>query len=544
MQYLPSLAGDTGSMERWLSKAEQNAAFQHPGGVRVLDWGVDGEEAYWVSESVSGVDLRAVLTAVRSSGKRLGIPAAIYLVREILEVLAVAHEQVPPLVHLDLDPHSVLLRDDGRVVLTHFGTWDTLSPAEAARRRFDRGRVHYLAPELARSLPGDARSDVFSVGAILFELLAGERPFKAATQLLVAIAVAEGRRKSLHGLGLGLPDGLADVVESMLAVPLDERFQNARAALNALNCVAGELQGAREECLDWIQEIKPPQTMQFRPRTKAGAAAMISNGTAEFDVAAYLERAKAEVWPSPGNLAVPAPEAPASLLPPPLVEFSMPPADSWLRAPEQDPFPTGSYRTPLPHLNPELLPSASPGSAADDAFLAPPPLFSLAGSAAPAFLPPPSANRFLSDAGGAEAPPDFAAPRASLLAKDGGTSIFRRRTQGQLSAVSLPDSPHALAMPLAELPPLEALSTPLPLAEPAVDVAAPFLLPTAATPTDAWTDSEWREPSNTLFQMKSYAKQVTVRSGPRVPLWVVLLLSVLFGFVAVSGAFFVFRLLS
>src|SRR5690606_6572685 len=141
--------------------------------------------------------------------------------------------------HLDLCPQSVLLRDDASVVVTEFGMWESLDAAEAARRRFDLGRVHYLSPELARSLAGDARSDVFSVGAMLYELLAGERPFQARTQLLVAIAIAEGKRKSLREVDASFPEGLVDIVDSMLALDPDERFQSARAARNALSNIAG-----------------------------------------------------------------------------------------------------------------------------------------------------------------------------------------------------------------------------------------------------------------------------------------------------------------
>jgi serine/threonine-protein kinase len=232
-QLLARFSTDHSTPARWLERIERHAALDHPGAVRIFDWGVSEGEAYAAVEAVDGLDLRRLLAYVRQADGKLSPSASVYLLRGLLAVVADAQEQGLA-AHLDLDPRSVLLRPDASLTLTEFAMWEALPAAEAARRRFDRGRVHYLAPELARSLPGDARSDVFSAGAILFELLTGERPFVARTHLLVAMAIAEGKRSPIHELGLSLPDGLTEIVETMLARLPEERFQSARAALHAL----------------------------------------------------------------------------------------------------------------------------------------------------------------------------------------------------------------------------------------------------------------------------------------------------------------------
>jgi serine/threonine protein kinase len=215
-QLLPAFARVPAIASAWLECAEHNSRLDHPGCSRVLEWGEALGESYLTLPMAAAVPLRELLQAATKAALWPSLEAVVAIAEGALSALAHAHAEFG-LSHLDLDPHALLLRKDGSVLLTEFGMWRAL-PAEAAtRERFDRGRVAYLCPELTKSLAGDARSDVFSLGAILYELISKERPFHGATQLVTAMAIAEGRRRPLRELAPQAPELLCDIVETMLA---------------------------------------------------------------------------------------------------------------------------------------------------------------------------------------------------------------------------------------------------------------------------------------------------------------------------------------
>jgi serine/threonine-protein kinase len=208
-QLLPAFARVPSIASAWLQCAEENSRFDHPGCLQVLDWGDALGESYLSLPALPALSVRELLAAAAKSGVWPSAQAVVSIATDALIALAYVHGGFE-LAHLDLDPHALLLRKDGSVLLTEFGMWRAL-PAEAAtRERFDRGRVAYLSPELTKSLPGDVRSDIFSLGAVLYELLGKQRPFQGATQLVTAMAIAEGRRRPLRELAPEAPE-LRDV---------------------------------------------------------------------------------------------------------------------------------------------------------------------------------------------------------------------------------------------------------------------------------------------------------------------------------------------
>jgi serine/threonine protein kinase len=233
-QLAPSVTVDNGLVARWLQVAALNADLQHPACTQVEDWGVYEGAAYVVSRQASGVALRVLLEAVQASGASLAAELVAPIGVMILEALDYAQRREPALLHLDLDLEGITVRSDGSVVLPEFALWSVLSPKDVARCRFDSGRVQYCSPELVQSREGDCRSDVFSVGAVLYQLLTGELPFVGTTQLVVAMAIADGKRVAVRTRAPDAPESLCDILESMLATRAAERFQTPAAAANAL----------------------------------------------------------------------------------------------------------------------------------------------------------------------------------------------------------------------------------------------------------------------------------------------------------------------
>lgn len=233
-QLAPELAREAETATRWLDTAARNARLSHPACAQVVDWGRAGDDAFVVSRWDAALSLRTLLSSEEDGA--LAPDIAVYVGCALLE--ASAHAHTDGLAHLDLDPDGVLVRHDGSLRLPEFGLWGALPPRDVARRRLACARVHYVSPELVRGQSVDARSDVFSIGTMLCELLTGRRPFAGATQLVVALAIAEGRRARVAAQAPALPDALSEVLETMLATDAAARFQSSAAAHAALHSAA------------------------------------------------------------------------------------------------------------------------------------------------------------------------------------------------------------------------------------------------------------------------------------------------------------------
>ncbi len=511
-QLLPSFSDDPSLTERWLHKAEQNAAVSHPGCARVLDWGRCNGEAYLAVEYVEGVGLKHILRALRGAGERLPLSVAVYVARSALDALAHGHDLLPPLPHLDVSPYSLIVKPAGALSLTEFGMWDALGPADVARLRFDRGRVNYVSPEQAKSQPAGARSDVFSLGMVLHEMLVGHLPFAGATQLVVAMAIAENKRKPLRELAPSLPQDLCEVVEHLLAHKPEERFQTARAALNALTAVGP------------VDPSAPVLLAEIAART------------------AHAGKSSAPPTPEKPPLPVqPAPSAPSPR--------------GWA---SPAPLPRAEDERRTEQWDLSAMRVAVPASVTPPASVAPPSMTPPGASGrSPGPVPPP----LLLDAHvgfGAAAPPDSAHPLRSSPVPPAMLPVSAPVLAVPAPVLAAPaPSPDGASSPVQPPPASAKPSTPVGVVAPAT---APSPLATsdgkpgylsASTPPDAAPalamprtgDGGWQEPSKTLFQMKSYAKGATARGTSKTPLWLAVVLATIFGFAAVAGGYLALRLM-
>lgn len=166
---------------RFVREAKAAARLSHPNVVAVFDQGADAGALYLVMEYVAGHTLRELLT----ERGRLPPGEALAVVEPVLAALAAAHDA--GLVHRDVKPENVLLADDGRVKVADFGLARAVADANHTVGLLI-GTVAYLAPERVADGRDDARSDVYSVGVLLFELLTGRTPFAGNTPILAATA--------------------------------------------------------------------------------------------------------------------------------------------------------------------------------------------------------------------------------------------------------------------------------------------------------------------------------------------------------------------
>ncbi len=216
------LSADPEEVARFEREAVNAARLDHPNIVRI--WDVDEHDGrpFIVMELVEGEDLGDLLLR----HPRLSPERAARIVREV--ALALEHAHGKGIVHRDITPGNILLGRDGRVKITDFGLALEADRAEDSRDGTVTGTPHYLAPEQARGLAADGRSDLYSLGVTLYEMLTGERPFEGASPESIVRKHLEPARPSARSRRAGLPKALSAVVARMTALQPADRYATAR----------------------------------------------------------------------------------------------------------------------------------------------------------------------------------------------------------------------------------------------------------------------------------------------------------------------------
>jgi serine/threonine protein kinase len=221
---------DRRGVERFLREAGALATIQHPNIVFVVDFGFHDSRPYIVREQAVGRPLERILIERGA----LPVHEALPILIQISEALEHAHQR--KIVHRDLKPANVFIGDNGRVQLVDLGLIRLLSPSPPDEEITSitgpgvfKGRSAYTAPELISGQPADARSDLYSLGAIAHHLLTGRAPGEGKT--LASAAAALPKEAGL----------LLQTVQRLLAQAPNDRFASAHLALNALNAAAADL---------------------------------------------------------------------------------------------------------------------------------------------------------------------------------------------------------------------------------------------------------------------------------------------------------------
>jgi serine/threonine protein kinase len=229
-------------IDMFVEEARVGSDLAHPNIVQVFDFCTDDEGAYYlVMEWVEGIDLGSFVRSFRDLGMVTPWPLVVAIGIGSLRGLGAAHERqrpdgtVAPVIHRDVSPHNILLGVNGVVKLTDFGL------ARARDRVFSltapgtvKGKLSYLSPEVTLGKPATPQSDIFAMGSVLWEALAGVRLFDARTDLEVFKQIRSCEITPLGPLRPDLPAELIAVIDRALAKDPDHRFPSARTMAFAL----------------------------------------------------------------------------------------------------------------------------------------------------------------------------------------------------------------------------------------------------------------------------------------------------------------------
>jgi serine/threonine-protein kinase len=230
----PELAHQRNFVKMFIEEARVCAQLAHPNIVQIYDFGFDKDQYFLVMEWVEGLNLARYLDGHAKVGRQAPWPLLAAITIESLHALSAAHNRVDqhghpaPVYHRDVTPPNILISVSGVVKLSDFGLARAMDRASMTAPDIVKGKLGYLAPELTYRKGPSVQSDLYSLGVVLWQALAGRRLFTGGDQVEVIMAARKQEIPSLHDERDDLPDELVRIVGQALARDPDQRYASAR----------------------------------------------------------------------------------------------------------------------------------------------------------------------------------------------------------------------------------------------------------------------------------------------------------------------------
>jgi serine/threonine protein kinase/tetratricopeptide (TPR) repeat protein len=249
LKFLPErLTADETQLSRFKTEARSASALNHPNILTVYEIGAEGNRQFIATEFIEGMTLRVSLAR-----GRMNLHAALEIAVQVASALAAAHET--GVVHRDIKPENIMLRPDGYAKVVDFGIAKLTEQRPASdhdevgstavlqtRPGLVLGTGHYMSPEQTRGQKVDARSDIWSLGVVLYEMVVGIPPFLGETPSDCIASILTKELPPLSGVLPDVPLNLEEILQKALRKDRDERYQTARELLGDLHTLKGELE--------------------------------------------------------------------------------------------------------------------------------------------------------------------------------------------------------------------------------------------------------------------------------------------------------------
>lgn len=237
----PFLAEEEDFLTRFQREARSVASFRHPNIVQVYDFDFDPESNsyYMVMEFVDGPNLKTRLRELGEAGELMPLEEAVHIALSVADALDYAHRH--GMVHRDIKPANIMLTSTGQVILSDFGIARMINTTTLTASGAMVGTPAYMAPEQGLGKVGDKRSDIYSLGVVLYQMVTGKLPFDADTPLGIVLKHINAPLTPPTLLNPDLPPGIEAVITRALAKDPDQRYQNAADfAADLRKALAGE----------------------------------------------------------------------------------------------------------------------------------------------------------------------------------------------------------------------------------------------------------------------------------------------------------------
>ena len=232
----PHLAMDNQFVQRFEEEAAAVASLRHPNIVQVYDFNSDKDVAYMVLEFIPGETLQDHLKRLAAQNRSMSIESAIKYTINMCEALGYAHQR--GMIHRDIKPANIMLDVFGQAILMDFGIVKIIGGNQHTATGAVMGTARYMSPELIRSEPADARSDIYSLGVTLYEMLSGKTPFNADSAMTLMMMHLNDPVPDPRVLRNDLPPSLVEILKKVLAKDRNQRYQSTAELANDLKKVS------------------------------------------------------------------------------------------------------------------------------------------------------------------------------------------------------------------------------------------------------------------------------------------------------------------
>ena len=270
----PHLANDEAFVSRFIKEAKATAALSHPNIVSIQDqgWNEGGAPAVFiVMELVEGSTLRDFLNEQGA----LNVEQLFKFINPVVSALSAAHRI--GIIHRDIKPENILISKDGRVKVADFGlaAGSIIGQTMTAESSVVLGSVSYLSPEQVQRGIADARSDIYALGVVMFEMLAGKKPFDGETPIQIAYKHVNERIPNLKSVDESIPEPIADLVFAATSPNPDQRPKDAEALLNQLRSIQAQIDPKRIQ-LSLELDLPPAPISVAKPKKIRGKVKVAS----------------------------------------------------------------------------------------------------------------------------------------------------------------------------------------------------------------------------------------------------------------------------